>query len=104
MQFLSTGSHESEREEAGEGEEKEEEEEEEEEDEMTPFIPKRTKRPHPILVLMRALWPFGEDFKQLGLTGKIYEIVKVHTSLYTEFSSHVVVLFSYPFCFCFVYF
>ena len=40
--------------------------------------------PHPFIVLLKAFWPFGEDFKDLGIAGKIYEIVKV--SLHCTFS------------------
>ena len=32
---------------------------------------------HPFVALLKAFWPFGEDFKTLGIVGKIYEIIKV---------------------------
>lgn len=34
------------------------------------------KQSHPFLKLLFALWPFGEGFRELGVLGKIYEIVK----------------------------
>lgn len=45
-------------------------------DETTPLL-KQPKRPHPFIFLLQALFPFGEDFRQLGIVGKIYEIIKV---------------------------
>lgn len=45
-------------------------------DETTPLL-KPPKRLHPFIFLLQALFPFGEDFKQLGRVGKIYEIIKV---------------------------
>lgn len=62
----------------GGSEHSEEEEEEEETNEDTPFIAKQPhKRPYPFIALLLAFYPFGEDFRQLGIMGKIYEIVKV---------------------------
>lgn len=47
-------------------------------DETTPLLtPPPYKRPHPFIFLLQALFPFGEDFRQLGLVGKIYELIKV---------------------------
>lgn len=46
-------------------------------DETTPLLTPPYKRPHPFIFLLQALFPFGEDFRQLGLVGKIYEIIKV---------------------------
>ena len=54
-----------------------EQEEEDETNEDTPIIAKQPKRPHPFIALLWALCPFGEDFRQLGILGKVYEIVKV---------------------------
>ena len=39
--------------------------------------------PHPFMKLLHDLWPFGEDFKDLGIGGKIYEIVKVQCNMST---------------------
>ena len=36
--------------------------------------------PNPFVKLLQDLWPFGQDFKDLGIGGKIYEIVKVQAS------------------------
>lgn len=53
-------------------------ESEEEEDEVAPVIRLQTrKKRHSFVKLLLALWPFGESFKELGLLGKIYEILKV---------------------------
>ena len=45
--------------------------------ETAPLIPKPTKRSHPFTVFLKAFNLFDEDFKQLSILGKIYEIVKV---------------------------
>lgn len=51
---------------------------EEGESDMTPVIKLQSyKRRHSFILLLLALWPFGESFKELGLLGKIYEICKV---------------------------
>ena len=55
----------------------EEAEPEEDADENTPLMQKPTKRPHPFIYLLLALYPFGEDFRDLGFVGKLYELVKV---------------------------
>ena len=58
--------------------ESEEEEEDDEDAEVAPIIRLSTRRKfHPFVKLLLGLWPFGESFKELGLLGKIYEIVKV---------------------------
>ena len=37
------------------------------------------KKPlHPFIKLLHGLWPFGESFRALKLSGKIYEVLKVH--------------------------
>ena len=46
-------------------------------DEKTSLLLNQTKKLHPFLFLLSAFYPFGDDFKQLGMIGKIYEIVKV---------------------------
>lgn len=46
------------------------------EDETTPLL-NPPRRPHPFIFLLQALFPFGEEFRELGIVGKIYEIVKV---------------------------
>ena len=56
----------------------------EEDTEETPLVNLRKKTPHPFVKMVNALWPFGESFKELGVLGKIYEIVKVQ---YTSYSS-----------------
>ena len=42
---------------------------------------KPTKRPHPFIYLLLALYPFGEDFRGLGFLGKLYELVKVSNTI-----------------------
>ena len=63
----------------GESETEKEDEEEGADEETTPLFQKSplVKKPHPFVVLLKALWPFGEDFKSLGIVGKVYEILKV---------------------------
>ncbi len=48
-------------------------------EETVPLLPQnlKAKSPHPFVKLLQALWPFGQAFKELGILGKIYEIVKV---------------------------
>ena len=46
-------------------------------DETTPLMLSPPKRPHPFIYLLLALYPFGEDFRELGLVGKLYELLKV---------------------------
>jgi Ca2+/Na+ antiporter len=53
-----------------------EDEEEEEDDETTPFVLKKPKKLNPLMRFLLAFYPFGEDFRELGLIGKIYEILK----------------------------
>jgi len=66
------------RDQESESEEEEEEEEQDEDAEVAPIIRLGTRRRfHPFVKLLLGLWPFGESFKELGLMGKIYEIVKV---------------------------
>lgn len=67
-------------------EQEEETEADETTDETTPMILKPPKRPHPFIFLLLALFPFGEDFRQLGIVGKIYEILKVCN--YTTSQNH----------------
>lgn len=45
-------------------------------DETTPLMLSPPKRPHPFIYLLLALYPFGEDFRELGLVGKLYELLK----------------------------
>ncbi len=56
-----------------------EEKKESEDEESAPLLPKevKSKRPHPFVMLLKALWPFGEAFRELGILGKIYETIKV---------------------------
>lgn len=44
---------------------------------ITPVIRLHAKRENPLMKMLLAAWPFGESFKELGLFGKVYEIVKV---------------------------
>lgn len=60
-----------------EEEEEESGQSEEGEAEIAPVIRLQTRKRHPFVKLLLALWPFGESFKELGLLGKIYEICKV---------------------------
>lgn len=54
------------------------EEEGDEDEEVGPVIRLSTRnRRHPFIKLLQGIWPFGESFKELGVLGKIYEIVKV---------------------------
>lgn len=43
----------------------------------SPTVAVQQVLPHPFVKLLQDLWPFGEDFKDLGTGGKIYEIIKV---------------------------
>ena len=48
------------------------------EEDVSPAITLTTpKKRHPFIKLLQGLWPFGESFRELGIIGKIYEIVKV---------------------------
>ena len=38
---------------------------------------KKTKKPHPFVKMLFGIIPFGPSFRDLGLLGKIYEIIKV---------------------------
>ena len=38
---------------------------------------KKKKVYHPFVKMLLGVWPFGESFRELGLFGKIYEVVKV---------------------------
>lgn len=59
-------------------EEEEEEMEDESGDETTPLISEeKPKKLNPLMLFLLAFYPFGEDFRQLGVVGKIYEILKV---------------------------
>ena len=53
------------------------EERQTEDSETAPLMPRPTKKPHPFIVFLKAFSLFDEDFKQLSILGKIYEIVKV---------------------------
>ena len=47
-------------------------------DETTPLISdEKPKKLNPLMLFLLAFYPFGEDFRQLGIVGKIYEILKV---------------------------
>ena len=63
-------------------------------DETTPLLTP-PKRPHPFIFLLQALFPFGEDFRQLGIVGKIYEIIKV-LSIIKQYISIVLAVLSPP--------
>ncbi|CAI8043250.1 Mitochondrial sodium/calcium exchanger protein [Geodia barretti] len=52
------------------------EDEEEAEDETTQLILKKPKKLNPLMRFLLAFYPFGKDFRELGLIGKIYEILK----------------------------
>lgn len=61
-------------------------EEEEEEEEYTPLLMgrlrlKKKKVYHPFVKMLLGVWPFGESFRELGLFGKIYEVVKSPASV-----------------------
>ena len=62
------------------GEEGEQEEEDNSDDSDTsPFLDAHIRRPihpHPFIKLLKELWPFGEEFKSLKWTEKIYEVIK----------------------------
>ncbi len=48
------------------------------ENDMAPIIKLGSQRnTNPLMRMLLAFWPFGESFKELGLIGKFYEIVKV---------------------------
>ena len=49
----------------------------ESDDEETPLVNLRKTTPHPFVKMLKALWPFGESFKELSVPNKIYEIIKV---------------------------
>ena len=38
---------------------------------------RRPVHPHPFIKLLKELWPFGEEFRSLKWTEKIYEVIKV---------------------------
>ena len=38
---------------------------------------KKPKKLNPLMRFLLAFYPFGKDFRELGLIGKIYEILKV---------------------------
>ena len=47
-------------------------------DERAPLLRvKKTKKPHPFVKMLLGIIPFGPSFRDLGLLGKIYEIIKV---------------------------
>ena len=47
-------------------------------DEKIPLLQvKKTKKPHPFVKMLFGIIPFGPSFRDLGILGKIYEIIKV---------------------------
>eukprot|EP00731_Ephydatia_muelleri_P004437 Em0002g613a len=49
--------------------------------ESTLLIQPNRSASHPFTMLLKAFWPFGEDFTDLGPVGKIYEIIKVPAAI-----------------------
>ncbi|KAL5506238.1 hypothetical protein EMCRGX_G007839 [Ephydatia muelleri] len=69
---------------AEEGEEEEEEDDSDGSD-TAPFLDdihvRRPVHPHPFIKLLKELWPFGEEFRSLKWTEKIYEVIKAPAGL-----------------------
>ena len=64
----------------------EEEDDQDEDEDVGPVIRLSTRnRRHPFIKLLQGLWPFGESFRELGVLGKMYEIVKVRSELFFFF-------------------